>query len=342
MLIPASTETSGHGTTGNARFYKDRLAEFLQSVPHRTDTARRARAASNRRSGGAFPERGPAGRALFDFEMRYFPGLPLPRFLPFPRPPSLGAGRGPRRNILPFWAIAPVATPGPNDRPLAAACPSTRPFGTIYSTNITPDRDTGIGNWSEDDFYRALHDGIAPGGKHLYPAFPYIYFRHISRQDSDDLFAYLHTLKPVHRPPTPNRLMFPFNLRFGMIFWNWLYFDKTPPTIPASAAMTGSAGEYLVNGLGHCAACHTPKTILFGDETDKAADRRLGGQLVRQQSGNGGQADGLGKWSRGRCGAIPRHRPQPLRHRCRLDAGKSHRLHQPYDGCRTAPPSPSI
>ena len=74
------------------------------------------------------------------------------------------------------------------------------PFGTIYSTNITADRDTGIGNWSADDFYRALHDGVAPGGKHLYPAFPYIYFRRLSRQDSDDLYAFLHTLKAGASP----------------------------------------------------------------------------------------------------------------------------------------------
>ena len=73
------------------------------------------------------------------------------------------------------------------------------PFGTIYSTNITPDRQTGIGNWSEEDFCRALHDGIAPGGKHLYPAFPYIYFNRITPQETSDLFAYLRTLAPVRR-----------------------------------------------------------------------------------------------------------------------------------------------
>jgi mono/diheme cytochrome c family protein len=175
--------------------------------------------------------------------------------------------------------------------------PFTAPFGTVYSTNITPDKATGLGNWSEADFYRALHDGVAPGGKHLYPAFPYLYFRRLTRQDTDDLFAYLHTLKPVHREPTPNRLMFPVNLRFGLIFWNWLYFDRTPPKIPASASAKWKRGEYLVNGLGHCAACHTPKTILFGDETDKP----LSGGVVDNWFANdlaGGQVEGLGQWSR--------------------------------------------
>ena len=84
--------------------------------------------------------------------------------------------------------------------------PFTASFGTLYSTNITPDKATGIGNWTADQFYRALHNGIAPGGKHLYPAFPYIYFRRFGRQDTDALFSFLHTLKPVHRKPTPNRL----------------------------------------------------------------------------------------------------------------------------------------
>jgi mono/diheme cytochrome c family protein len=104
--------------------------------------------------------------------------------------------------------------------------PFTASFGTVFSTNITPDNDTGIGNWTEAQFYRALHQGIAADGSHLYPAFPYSYFTRISRADTDALFAYLKTLKPVDRPPTPNRLIFPFNIRALMIFWNWLYLDE--------------------------------------------------------------------------------------------------------------------
>jgi mono/diheme cytochrome c family protein len=180
----------------------------------------------------------------------------------------------------------------------AGGLPFTASFGTVYSTNITPDKATGLGNWSEADFYRALHTGVAPGGKHLYPAFPYLYFRRLTRQDTDDLFAYLHTLKPVHREPTPNKLIFPVNFRFGLIFWNWLYFDHTPPNIPAKASAAWKRGEYLVNGLGHCAACHTPKTILFGDETDKP----LSGGVVDNWFANdlaGGQVEGLGRWSHG-------------------------------------------
>src|SRR5665213_3172560 len=156
--------------------------------------------------------------------------------------------------------------------PFAGGLALQAPFGTIYSTNITPDRDTGLGKWSEEDFYRALHEGVARGGKHLYPALPYVYFRRISRQESDDLFAYLRTLRPVHRPATPNTLMFPFNLRFGLMFWNWLYLDTSAPRIPAGATAEWKRGEYLVNGLGHCASCHTPKTVLFGDKRDQALE----------------------------------------------------------------------
>ncbi len=168
-------------------------------------------------------------------------------------------------------------------------------FGTVYSTNITPDREMGIGGWSEEDFSHAVHDGVAPGGKHLYPAFPYPYFARLSRRDSDDLFAWLRTLKPVRRSPTPNRLIFPFNLRFGLYFWKLLYLDRAPPSLPATASAQWRRGEYLVNGPGHCAACHTPKNLLFGDQTDKAL---TGGEVDSWFAPDltGGDSDGLGRW----------------------------------------------
>jgi mono/diheme cytochrome c family protein len=184
----------------------------------------------------------------------------------------------------------------PHKPGLAGGLPFNTPFGAIYSTNITPDRDTGIGNWSEADFSRALHDGVAPGGKHLYPALPYAYFTRITPQDTADLFAYLKTLTPVHRPATQNKLMFPFNLRFGMIFWNWLYLDKTPPVLPANRTAQWKRGEYLVGSLGHCAACHTPKDILFGD----VKIRPLGGGLVDHWFANtltNNKTEGLGRWN---------------------------------------------
>lgn len=184
----------------------------------------------------------------------------------------------------------------PHGSAYAGGLPFNAQFGTVYSTNITPDRATGIGGWTEDQFYRALHDGIAANGQHLYPAFPYAYFTRVTRQDTDDLFAYLKTLPPVHKPPTPNRLIFPFNIRWGLTFWNWLYLDKTPPRLPANASAQWKRGEYLVNGLGHCAGCHTPKNILFGD---KKGEPLTGGVVDNWYAANltGSAVDGLGKWS---------------------------------------------
>jgi len=173
--------------------------------------------------------------------------------------------------------------------------PFNAQFGTVYSTNITPDRDTGIGTWNAGQFYRALHEGVAADGRHLYPAFPYIYFTRISRRDSNDLFAFLKTLKPVRQEPTPNQLIFPFNLRWGLIFWNWLYLPKAPPPDSTRSAQW-KRGEYLVNSLGHCAGCHTPKNLLFGDIREKALS---GGLVDNWYAANltGGAVDGLGKWS---------------------------------------------
>ncbi|MBN9590535.1 MAG: cytochrome c [Alphaproteobacteria bacterium] len=180
--------------------------------------------------------------------------------------------------------------------PFAGGLPFHAQFGTVYSTNITPDVKTGIGGWTQGQFYRALHDGIAADGSHLYPAFPYAYFRRLTRQDTADLYAYLRTLKPVHQPPTSNRLTFPFNIRALMTFWNWLYLPHDAPKPEMMKSAAWRRGEYLVNGLGHCGACHTPKNILFGDVTGK----ELTGAVVDHWfSANltGSRAEGLGNWN---------------------------------------------
>jgi len=180
--------------------------------------------------------------------------------------------------------------------PFTGGLPFTAAFGTIYSTNITPDSATGIGRWNKDQFYRALHEGIAADGRHLYPAFPYIYFTRISRSDSDALFAYLQSLKPVRQPATPNRLLFPFNIRLVMMVWNWLYLDDKRFLPDSTRSAAWNRGNYVVNGLGHCAACHTPKNILFGDKTSQAFS---GANLEHWYAANltGDSHEGLGKWS---------------------------------------------
>jgi mono/diheme cytochrome c family protein len=184
----------------------------------------------------------------------------------------------------------------PHQPAFSGGLPFTAAFGTLYSTNITPDRQTGIGGWSRDDFYRALHDGVAPGGKHLYPAFPYFYFARLSRQESDDLFAYLRTLKPVRRPPRLNALHFPFNLRFLMTFWNWLYLDNRPYRPDPARSAAWNRGRFIVEGPGHCAACHTPKNLLYGDRKDQAL---TGARVQNWFAANltGKREDGLGRWS---------------------------------------------
>ncbi|HWC64181.1 MAG TPA: cytochrome c, partial [Rhizomicrobium sp.] len=179
--------------------------------------------------------------------------------------------------------------------PWSGGLPFTMQFGTVYSTNITPDRETGIGSWNKDQFYRALHQGIAADGRHLYPAFPYSYFARVSRADSDDLFAYLQSLKPVYRKPTPNDLVFPFNIRSLLVFWNWLYL-REGEFKPEPAKSPGfNRGKYLVTGLGHCAGCHTPKDPLFGDIESRA----LTGEVVEGWSAanlTGARPDGLFTW----------------------------------------------
>src|ERR1700728_3994440 len=107
----------------------------------------------------------------------------------------------------------------PNGKPFAGGLPFKLPFGTIYSSNITADRETGIGNWSDDDFVRALHRGVAPGGRNLYPAFPYTSFTAMSRDDALAIKDYLFSLPPQHVANKGNRLSFPFNQRWGMAFW---------------------------------------------------------------------------------------------------------------------------
>jgi mono/diheme cytochrome c family protein len=150
------------------------------------------------------------------------------------------------------------------------------PFGTIYSPNITPDRETGIGAWSEEDFYRALHSGIGPDGTHLYPAFPYPYFTKMTYDDVQAMFAYLKTLAPVKNEHRAADLTWPLGYRFLMRGWNWMYFDEGTFKPNPQKSAEWNRGAYLVQGPAHCGACHTPKTLAGADDTDNALQ---GGQI---------------------------------------------------------------
>jgi len=143
------------------------------------------------------------------------------------------------------------------------------PFGTIYSTNITPDRATGIGTWSFAAFERAMRQGIHQNGRHLYPAFPYTAFAKISDADMQALYAWLMTREPVAAQAPATRLSFPYNLRFAMAGWNALFHDATPWTPDPEQSRLWNRGAYLVQGAGHCGACHTPRNALGAEKTGK-------------------------------------------------------------------------
>jgi len=133
------------------------------------------------------------------------------------------------------------------------------PFGAIYSTNITPDAATGIGAWSEEAFRRAMRQGVARDGTHLYPAFPYDHFTKVSDQDIAAIYAWLMARPPVEVAPRPNELRFPYNLRPLMAGWNALFLDDGPFQPDPERGAAWNRGSYLVEGLGHCAACHSPR-----------------------------------------------------------------------------------
>jgi nicotinate dehydrogenase subunit B len=140
------------------------------------------------------------------------------------------------------------------------------PFGTLYSSNITPDPETGIGNWSYPAFERAMRDGISRDGKHLYPAFPYTAFRNIDDADMQALYAYLMSQAPVRQVQPANDMQFPFNLRPLMAGWNALFLRKGEVKAQPEQSAQWNRGQYLVNGLGHCAACHSPRNLMGAEK----------------------------------------------------------------------------
>lgn len=182
------------------------------------------------------------------------------------------------------------------DKPFAGGRPIETPFGSIYAPNITPDPKTGIGAWSGEDFYRALHHGRRKDGSRLYPAFPYVNFTKFTREDVRAIHAYLNTLEPIHNERKENDLYWPLNYRFMLRFWNWLFF--TPGTFVANPEKSAewNRGAYLVEGAGHCGSCHTPKNYLGADITS----RRFEGLRLQDWFApklTNAAKDGLGGWS---------------------------------------------
>ncbi len=146
----------------------------------------------------------------------------------------------------------------------AGGRPIATPFGTIYSPNLTQDKTSGLGNWSADDFWQALHNGKSRDGSFLYPAFPYTNYTRMTRPDSDAMYAYFKTLAPVAQENLPNTLRFPYNQRPLLAAWRVLYFTPGTQEVDASKSVVWNRGAYLVEGLGHCSACHASRTTLGG------------------------------------------------------------------------------
>jgi mono/diheme cytochrome c family protein len=178
----------------------------------------------------------------------------------------------------------------------AGGRPIETPFGAIVAPNITPDRDTGIGGMTDDEFVDALTKGTTRGGAHLYPAMPYTYMTKASRDDVLAIRAYLNTVPPVHNPVVSNRLPFPLDIRALMIGWDALFFKRAAFQPAADKSPEWNRGAYLVQGLAHCGMCHTPKNIMGGDRTSKAlTGYSLQGWFAPNITNDARQ--GLGSWS---------------------------------------------
>jgi mono/diheme cytochrome c family protein len=170
------------------------------------------------------------------------------------------------------------------------------PFGYLLAPNITPDPETGIGRWSADDFYRAMHDGVNKRGQDMYPVMPYTFYTKVTREDSDLIYAYLRSIKPERNAVDVNHLRFPFDQRWSMAVWREMYF--TEATFKADPARTPAwnRGAYLVEGLGHCSACHSPRNALGAIEKDKAfSGATIDGWFALNLTSN--LHEGLGEWT---------------------------------------------
>jgi mono/diheme cytochrome c family protein len=150
----------------------------------------------------------------------------------------------------------------PGGKAFAGGLPVPTPFGAVYSSNITPDPETGIGRWSEAAFQRAMRAGVDRAGHHLYPTFPYDHFTNVTDEDDRALYAFLMTRSPVRAPDHPNDLSFPFNQRFVVAGWKLLFLKRGAYKADSTQSAEWNRGAYLVDGLAHCGACHTPRNSL--------------------------------------------------------------------------------
>jgi mono/diheme cytochrome c family protein len=184
----------------------------------------------------------------------------------------------------------------PGGVPFAGGLALQTPFGAIMTPNLTPDDATGIGKWSKDNFARAMHEGRRPNGSFLYPAFPYPYYTRVTRQDTDAIYDYLRSLAPVANSVNRRTLPFPFSIRIAMLGWNALFFSPGMFAPNPERSEQFNRGAYLVEGLGHCGACHTPLNALGANQADHFLQGNNIDDWIAPNITNDAQL-GLGKWS---------------------------------------------
>ena len=185
---------------------------------------------------------------------------------------------------------------GPSGKPFAGGLKMKTPFGYLLTPNITPDVQTGIGSWSEEDFFRAIHDGVNKHDQDLFPAMPFVAGTKVSREDVNAIYAYIQTIPAVSNAVSVNHLDFPFNIRKSMFFWRELFFTPGFYQPDTSKSASWNRGAYLVEGLGHCSDCHSPRDVLGGIKQSKAFTGALiDGWFALNLTSN--ITTGLGAWS---------------------------------------------
>ncbi len=185
----------------------------------------------------------------------------------------------------------------PGAKPFAGGLALPTPIGDIIATNITPSKTAGIGNYTEEQFSDALRKGIRADGKHLYPAMPYTSYAKVSDEDVKAMYAYfMNAVQPVDTPTKPTKLPFPFNIRFSMAAWNLLFLDNEPYAANTSQNAEWNRGAYLVQGLTHCSACHSPRNVMMAEVSSKEL---AGGEVGTWYAPNitSDVNSGVGGWS---------------------------------------------
>lgn len=181
--------------------------------------------------------------------------------------------------------------------PLSGGPPIATPFGTFYGPNITPDRRHGIGRWTDADFIRAMREGVGPDGQHYYPVFPYTSYTKVPVADLLDIWAYLATVPAAGRPSREHDVPFPFSFRSVLAPWRWFNFEPGEWRPRSDKSPEWNRGAYLVEALGHCGECHTPRNFMGGlDRSRWMAGARIGGETPVAPNLTP-HSSGLGRWS---------------------------------------------